>query len=137
MNSDNHFIYVCQSCQELFDDFTSSCDLCGKSDIEKVHKGDMGMDEETRTEDTDGDLYMTTEKLFKRYDMQDESDFEIETLAQMKDWLVDFWNNNPDDDMTDEEHEEMIEEIIESDEHELFERLAGIDYTYDELDENS
>ncbi|MGG4263727.1 hypothetical protein [Peribacillus simplex] len=27
---------------------------------------------------------MTTEKLFKRYDMQDERDFEIETLAQMK-----------------------------------------------------
>ncbi|MFS0891006.1 hypothetical protein [Peribacillus frigoritolerans] len=135
MNS-NHFVYVCQSCQELFEDFTSSCDLCGKSDIEKVHKGDMGMDEETRT-DTNDHLYMTTEKLFKRYDMQDENDFEIETLLQMKDWLVDFWNNNPDDDMTDEEHEEMIEEIMESDEHELFERLAGIDYTYDELDENS
>lgn len=135
MNS-NHFVYVCQSCQELFEDFTSSCDLCGKSDIEKVHKGDMGMDEETRTV-TNDHLYMTTEKLFKRYDMQDENDFEIETLLQMKDWLVDFWNNNPDDDMTDEEHEEMIEEIMESDEHELFERLAGIDYTYDELDENS
>ncbi len=137
MNNDNHFVYVCQSCQELFEDFTSSCDLCGNSDIEKVHKGDMGMDEETRTEDTNGHLPMTTEKLFKRYDMQDERDFEIETLAQMKYWLVDFWNTNPDDDMTDEEHEEMIEKIMESDKDELFERLAGIDYTYDELDENS
>jgi hypothetical protein len=75
------------------------------------------------------------EKLYKRYDMQDESDYSIESLNAMKSWLVDFWNNNPDEEMDEEEHDNMIDGIWSSDEKELFERLAGIDYTFDELTE--
>ena len=78
----------------------------------------------------------TTEKMYKRFDMQDEDDFAIETLEQMKAWLIDFWNSNPDEDMTDEEHDEMIEQIKIADEDEIFDRLGGIDYTYDEVDED-
>lgn len=74
------------------------------------------------------------EKLYKRYDMQDESDYSIESLNAMKSWLVDFWNNNPDEEMDEEEHDNMIDGIWSSDEKELFERLAGIDYTFDEVD---
>lgn len=75
-------------------------------------------------------------KLFKRYDLQDETDFSIETLLEMKDWLVTLWNDNPDDDMTEEEHDELINDIKNSDKGELYERLGGVGYCYDELDEN-
>lgn len=77
----------------------------------------------------------TGEKLYKRYDIQDESDYSIETLAEMRQWLADFWDNNPDDDMDEEEHNEMIEAILNADEKEIFERLGGVDYSYYELDE--
>jgi len=78
-----------------------------------------------------------TEKMYKRYDIQDEkNDFSIETLDQMKEWLVDFWNENPDDDMNDVEHEEWLNEIMESDEDEFFAKLEGVDYSFYELDEN-
>lgn len=76
------------------------------------------------------------EKLYKRYDLQDESDFEIETLEEMKTWLADHWENNPNDDMDDEDVEKLCEEIMASDAGELFDRLAGIDYSYYELDED-
>ncbi|MEX3625062.1 hypothetical protein [Viridibacillus arvi] len=77
------------------------------------------------------------ETLYKRFDFQDEeNDYSYETLQEMKEWLADFWNENPDDDMNDEEHEELIEGIMNSDEGELFDRLGGIDYSYYELDEN-
>jgi hypothetical protein len=74
-------------------------------------------------------------KLYKRYDIQDKNDFAIETLSQMKQWLADFWDNNPDEEMDEEEHQGLIEEIWESDEKELFERLAGIDYTFEAIEE--
>lgn len=74
-----------------------------------------------------------TEKLFKRFDLQDESDFAIETLEQMKAWLADFWNNNPDEDMPDAEHEEMIAGIMASDEDELLDRMGGIDYWFEAI----
>jgi len=76
------------------------------------------------------------EKLYKRYDLQDESDFEIETLDQMKLWLADFWENNPDDDMSEEERNNLTDEIWASDADELFERLAGIDYSFYVLDKD-
>jgi len=75
------------------------------------------------------------EKLYKRFDLQDEEDFHIETLEEMKEWLADFWNYNPDDDMTEEEHEELIEGILKSDAAELFERLGGVGYSFDEITE--
>lgn len=77
---------------------------------------------------------MTKEKLYMRYDLQDETDSHIETLEEMKSWLVDFWNMNPNDDMTDEEHEVMIKEIWKSDEDELQDRLMGIDYCFEEVE---
>lgn len=77
-----------------------------------------------------------SEKLYMRYDLQDESDFEIETLQGMRDWLADFWESNPDEGMDEEDVEKLVEEIMNSDEGEIFERLAGIDYSYYELDEN-
>lgn len=73
---------------------------------------------------------MGKEKLFIRFDLQDESDTSIETLEQMKTWLIRFWNYNPDEDMSDEEHEELIEGIKKSDESELFDRMGGIDYSF-------
>ena len=40
-----------------------------------------------------------TEKLYQRYDELDENegmiDFDIETLDQMRNWLADFWKENP------------------------------------------
>lgn len=77
-----------------------------------------------------------TEKKFKRYDMQDESDFAIETLTQMKAWLTDWWewNNDEEEDMSETELNKFFENIKNADENELFEMLAGIDYTFDGLD---
>lgn len=76
------------------------------------------------------------EQLFKRYDLQDEEDFEIETLEEMREWLADFWENNPNEDMDEEDVNELIEEIKCADENEMFERLSGIDYSFDRLDED-
>jgi hypothetical protein len=80
------------------------------------------------------ELTPNTEKKFKRYDMQDESDFAIETLTQMKAWITDWWKWNEDEDMTEKELNKFFEDIKNADEKELFEILAGIDYTFDELD---
>ena len=81
-----------------------------------------------------------TEKLYQRYDELDEDegmfDYDIETLDQMRNWLADFWKENPNEEMDEEEHEELIAEILESDESEMFERLSGIGYSYYHLDEN-
>ena len=81
-----------------------------------------------------------TEKLYQRYDELDEDegmfDYDIETLDQMRNWLADFWKENPNEEMNEEEHEELIAEILESDESEMFERLSGIGYSYYHLDEN-
>lgn len=75
-------------------------------------------------------------KLYKRYDLQDESDFEIQTLEGMKKWLSNWWEDHPDEEMDDDEHEELIKGILASDEIELEDRLGGIDYSYNEIDEN-
>ncbi|MEK5081054.1 hypothetical protein MKX73_19195 [Solibacillus sp. FSL W7-1436] len=76
----------------------------------------------------------TEEKLYKRFDIQDTNDFSIETLQDMRVWLADFWNENPDEDMDDKEHEEMIEAIMVADENEIFERLGGVGYSWCEVD---
>ena len=72
-------------------------------------------------------------KLYRRFDLQDQSDSTIETLEQMREWLADFWNHNPDEDMTDEEHDELIDDIMNSNEDEMYDRLEGIDYAFEEL----
>lgn len=76
-------------------------------------------------------------KFYKRYDLQDESDYSIETLEEMRIWLADFWGENPDEDMEDEEHDAWIQEILQADAEELFDMLSGVDYSYCEVDENN
>lgn len=84
------------------------------------------------------DEVIITTKLYKRFDALDddldESDYEIETLEQMKGWLQEFWTDNPNEDTTEQEHDEWMEEISHADESELFEMLAGIGYSFDELE---
>ena len=85
-----------------------------------------------------------TEKLYYVYDLLeeedlkegDELDYSIETLDQMRNWLADFWKENPNEEMDEEEQEELIAEILESDEAEMYDRLGGIGYSYYHLDEN-
>jgi|SRR5699024_3001552 len=78
-----------------------------------------------------------TEKKYKRFDLQNEEDYHIETFTEMKEWLADFWNFNPDEETTETEHENLIEEILNcSSEVELLDRLAGIGYSFEEVDPN-
>lgn len=85
-----------------------------------------------------------TEKLYYVYDLLeeedlqegDELDYSIETLDQMRNWLADFWKENPNEDMDEEDVKELIAEILESDEDEMYDRLGGIGYSYYHLDEN-
>lgn len=71
---------------------------------------------------------------YLRYDLQDRTDYAYCTLEQAKDWLIQFWNEHPDDDMTDEEHDTWIETIEETTDWEILsEYLSGIDYTLEEL----
>lgn len=74
------------------------------------------------------------EQLYKRYDLQDEDNYEIETLEEIREWLADFWNNNPNDDMTERDLEELTVEIMKSDVDEVSDRLGGIDYGCEEWD---
>lgn len=67
-------------------------------------------------------------KLYRLFDLQDENNEEIITLEGARKWLAEFWQLNPSEDMTDEEHDTMIKEIMQSDVDELCNRLQGIDY---------
>jgi hypothetical protein len=70
-------------------------------------------------------------KLYLRYDsLDEESGYSLETLEDMRQWLVDLWDNNPDEDMDEEEHKEFIEDIWSSDESEMRDRLAGVGYSF-------
>ncbi|MDQ0271153.1 MULTISPECIES: hypothetical protein [Bacillaceae] len=121
INSESQFVYVCQNCQELFEDFTSSCDLCGRSEIEKVHKGDMGMDEET-----EGERNMTNDDIF--YSIFDINDSDIEELVDtttfegVKEFILGLWMNPNNE-----------EEDIEGDKVESILNKPGV--TFDELNE--
>ena len=59
------------------------------------------------------------------------------TLEQAKEWLIDFWWTNPDEDQTEQDLEQLEQDIRNSDYDELFERLGGIDYAIDEIQEVS
>lgn len=76
------------------------------------------------------------EKYFKLFDIQDEDDMRIVTLDGGRKWLADFWDNNPDDDMSDDEHKEWIETILKADEKKLFDYLSGIDYSIEDYEGN-
>lgn len=76
----------------------------------------------------------TEQPIYKRYDIQDPSDYSFETFNQAKDWLYDFWINNPDENMTDAEHEQWLEEIASCTDSEILdEYLSGIDYSLEEM----
>lgn len=74
--------------------------------------------------------------LYYRYDCQDEDVFAIETLQEMKDWLEEFWRMYPNDDMDDTDIEELAVKIQNSDEVELIDRLHGVGFNYETLDES-
>lgn len=83
----------------------------------------------------------TEEKLYKLYDVLDddedgERDYEVETLESMKKWLANHWENNPNEDQSEEDIEELKNEIMNSDESELFNRLEGIGYSFCDIDED-
>lgn len=76
----------------------------------------------------------TEQPIYKRYDIQDPSDYSFETFDDAKQWLYDFWVNNPDDDMCETEHEQWLEEIAHTTDPEILdEYLSGIDYTLEEM----
>lgn len=73
-------------------------------------------------------------QLYYIYDLQDFSDQWVATLDEARAWLVDFWNNNPDDEMSDEDHEYMLKEILSANANELDDKLQGIDYGLEEVE---
>lgn len=76
----------------------------------------------------------TDQKIYKVSDIQDPSDFWFGTFDDAKEWLYDFWCNNPDEDMEETEHEQWLEEIAHCTDPEILdEYLSGIDYTLEEM----
>jgi len=79
------------------------------------------------------ECYMTNQdnqikKLYKLYDSLADSLVEVMSLSAIRVWLANLWDENPDEEMTEEEHQEMIEEIMQSDAEELNRRLSGVGY---------
>lgn len=80
-------------------------------------------------------------KRYRRFDLLDEYSDSIETLEEMKSWLQEFWTNctpwcaDDDDEMTEEEHQEWMDEISRADEDTLFDMLGGIGYSFDHLED--
>lgn len=87
---------------------------------------------------------MTTQKvkMYKFYDLQNQSDFSIESMTDMKAWLANWWQENLDNEDLDEDDEEyidideLVDEIWDADDEEMLSRLAGLGYSYEELEEN-
>lgn len=73
-------------------------------------------------------------KIYKMYDMQDETDSWKTSLEDAQQWLIRFWLENNDYQLTDEELNKFIEEIEKSDADELDVYLQGIDYAIEEIE---
>lgn len=73
-------------------------------------------------------------KIYKMYDMQDENDSWETSLEDAQQWLIRFWIENNDCQLTDEELNGFIEKIEESDADELDDYLQGIDYAIEEIE---
>lgn len=71
---------------------------------------------------------------YVHYDLLDEDDFYIMTFEEIRNWLYDFWENNPNEDDEEEEQKENLEEIeaITCPSY-LNDRLGGIGYAMDEI----
>lgn len=68
-----------------------------------------------------------TEETFKRDDIE----HDIETFSEMRDWLADFWQQNPDEDMSNRAHNKLIRRIENSPtEIDLIGRMEGIEYFF-------
>jgi len=88
------------------------------------------------------------EKKYFRFDINEleegmkviDVDYEIETFEEMKQFLVDFWNEDfygGTSDLTEEEHKKLVEEILAvTDLSELDDRLGGIGWSYCDMDED-
>lgn len=44
MDKDSLYVWLCNNCDELFEEPTIECEVCDCSSIRVVHKGDMGID---------------------------------------------------------------------------------------------
>lgn len=74
-----------------------------------------------------------TDRYYMLVDEQDERDTSLHTFESAREWLADFWENNPDDDMTDEDIEELANDIRACDLDELDDRLGGVGYYLQEI----
>ncbi|WP_341323428.1 hypothetical protein NSQ62_08110 [Solibacillus sp. FSL H8-0523] len=70
------------------------------------------------------------------YDLLDEDgDFYIMTFEEIRDWLYDFWESNPNEDDEEEEQKENLEEIEAiMCPSSLNDRLGGVGYAMDEIE---
>lgn len=73
-------------------------------------------------------------KIYKLYDMQDETNSWKTNLKEAQKWLIKFWCDNNDDEMSVEELDEFIVKIEKSDLGKLSEYLQGIDYDIKEIE---
>lgn len=76
------------------------------------------------------------EKLFHLYDScgGDDEIVDTFTLQGMRIWLRDLWDNNPDEEMDEDEHMQLLDDIMSSDESELCDRLGGVGYHMEYVD---
>lgn len=68
------------------------------------------------------------------YDLQNQyEDSTLHTFGSARQWLADFWENNPDDDMDDDDIAQLVADILASDLSELGDRLGGVGYYLQEI----
>lgn len=78
-------------------------------------------------------------KRYRRFDSlaekREKLDDEIETLEEMKEWLIDHRTGFPIDDATEEEQEEIREEIRQADEEKMYILMDGVGYSFEAYEE--
>lgn len=67
-------------------------------------------------------------QLFKWYDIQDEEDFHTGTLSEAKEWLIDFWEENNNEQYDEQELKQIILNIQKAAPHKLNDKMGGIDW---------
>lgn len=72
--------------------------------------------------------------IYKCVDILDESESFEGNLQDVKDWLIDFWNFNPDEDMSDKEHAKLVKDIQKcKTSTKLNDFLGGIDWYMEQI----
>lgn len=70
-----------------------------------------------------------------KYDIQDKDDFEVMNFEEVRNWLHDFWESNPNEDDEEEEQSAWLEKIISvTCPSKLFNMLGGIGYAMEEIE---